>query len=79
LTTNYCSAELHVSARNSAGTATVQDIQTTYYFTAGIAYSVTAATSVSSVILRVTTPGVPAGKVHNAFGSIEMINVHNTV
>ncbi len=79
LATNYCSAIKYVSARNVAGTATVQDIQTPYFFTAGIAYTVTAATSVSSVICRITCPAVPAGKKHNAFGHIELISCHNAL
>lgn len=79
LTTNYCQAIKYVSARNSGGTATIQDTQTPYFFTAGIAYTVSVATSVSSVILRITCPAVPAGKKHNAFGTIELINVHNTL
>jgi hypothetical protein len=79
LATNYCSAVKYISARNVAGTTTVQDTQTPYFFTAGIAYVITVATALSSVILRVACPAVPAGKKHNAFGCIEMVSCHNAL
>lgn len=79
LATNYHSSVRMVSARNVSGTATVQDIGSTYTFNAGITYTITFATSVSSVIMRISAPAVPAGKLHNAMGFVEMISVHNTV
>jgi hypothetical protein len=79
LSTNYHSSVRMVSARNVSGTATVQDTSALYTFNAGITYTVSVATSVSSVILRVSPPAVPAGKIHNAMGWVELISVHNTV
>jgi len=78
LAVNYHHSVRFVAARNVAGVVTQQDVSVTYLFNAGITYAITLVSVASSVVLRVTPPAIPAGKIHNAMGYCELISVHNT-
>lgn len=78
MSTNYAAIEYRVSVRNAAGVITVQNSSLIYTTAPGIAYSYAISTSGSNVVLRLTVPAAPVGKIHNAFCHAKMVNVMAT-
>lgn len=74
MSTNYANFHYRASVRNSAGVVTVQDQAQVYLNMPGIVYTFLVTTTGANVILRVSVPAVPAGKVHNIFVHTTAVN-----